>query len=134
MILANGSLQVILKIIFITALSVQASDASAEGIVSRACAPVLGIQESITVEWRYIPLWLFTRSVHFQYPDQAYVHEVTTGWNYTWRSRAGHQGEFWPYARVQGFHYRWINGFIINLGQTFAKDCNVTQWGLIDRL
>lgn len=127
------SRQVFLTIIFIAALSVQVSDAFAVGIVSRACAPAFGAQESISVEWAYVPLWLFTRSVHFQYPDQVEVHDVATGWNYTWRSRAGHWGEYWPYAKVKGFHYRMINNVTIYLGSTLAKDCNLTQWGLIDR-
>lgn len=107
------------------------SNVFALGIVSRSCAPA-GAQESISVDWGFVPYDLWTASSHYR---NGFLHTINTvanagavgGWEYTWRSRAGHWGEFW-YGQVVGYHYK-RSGFVYFLGNSFAADCNLAQWG-----
>lgn len=108
-------------------------NALALGKVSRSCLAA-GAQESITVDWRFNPYWLWTASSHYR--NGVILHTinttrggVTSGWDYTWRSYAGHLGtEFW-YGTVIGYHYSSYQGFITSLGTTTASNCNLSQWG-----
>ena len=105
---------------------------SAQGIVSRSCLP-FGAQESVTVDWGFRRYWLWTASSHYR--NGYWLHNVNTvgkgqnGWEYTWRSYAGHfASEYW-YGTVVGHHYRSDYGFIVFLGNSTASNCNVAQWG-----
>lgn len=108
------------------------SNAFALGIVSRSCAPV-GAQESISVDWGFVRYNLWTASSHYR--NGTLLHTTNTvynsgavgGWEYTWRSYAGHGFEFW-YGLVIGHHYK-RSGFVSFLGNSFAGDCNLLQWG-----
>ncbi|HWW06520.1 hypothetical protein [Collimonas sp.] len=118
----------------ILATSIPMSSALALGIVSRSCAPA-GAQESISVDWGFKKNLLWTASSHYR--NGAILHTTNTvnnagsqnGWEYTWRSYAGHFGsEFW-YGSVVGHHWRNDSGFISFLGNSYASDCNLRQWG-----
>jgi hypothetical protein len=108
-------------------------DANALGIVSRSCLAA-GAQESISVDWAYKSYTLWTASEHYR--NGALIHTVNTtkggttnGWEYTWRSYAGHLGsEFW-YGKVIGYHWRSAGGLILFLGNSVATDCNLANWG-----
>jgi len=109
------------------------NNALALGTVSRSCLAA-GAQESITVDWGFNSYLLWTASSHYR--NGVFLHTVNTtrggttnGWDYTWRSYAGHLGsEFW-YGSVIGYHYRNDSGWITFLGNTTASDCNLTNWG-----
>jgi hypothetical protein len=109
-------------------------NANALGIVSRSCL-LAGAQESISVDWSFTPYLLWTASTHFY--NGAFLHTINTvasapdsgGWEYTWRSYAGHLlTEFW-YGEVIGDHWRNDYGLYSYLGQSFAYDCNLANWG-----
>jgi hypothetical protein len=115
-------------------ISIATPNASALGIVSRSCLPA-GAQESITVDWGFNYYWLWTASSHYR--NGAWLHNVNTtsnagstgGWEYTWRSYAGHLGtEYW-YGQVTGYHYKKIGGVVSFMGNSWATDCNLSQWG-----
>lgn len=122
----------IISIFLATGLAGVAPQASALGVVSRSCLAA-GAQESISVDWGYNKFNLWTASLH--YKDGALLHVTNTvkpggnGWDYTWRSYAGHfASEFW-YGSVVGNHYRNDQGFITFLGNSTATDCNLSNWG-----
>lgn len=102
-------------------------------IFSRSCAPA-GAQESSTFHPSLLPrrrLW--TASAHYN-ADGDLLHIINTypkapqarGWEFTWRSYAGHlASEFW-WGIVVGYHYGWNgNGKEVYLGGTRATDCNI---------
>lgn len=110
-----------------------ASNAQALGIVSRSCA-AFGAQESISVDWGFNKFTLWTASSHYR--NGAFLHTVNTtkggttnGWEYTWRSYAGHFGSEYWYGSVVGHHYRSDQGWFIFLGNSTATDCNLSNWG-----
>lgn len=114
-------------------LLLPASNASALGIVSRSCIGA-GAQESITIDWGFNKFVLWTASSHYR--EGVLWHTInttkggtTTGWEYTYRSYAGHLGsEFWT-GSVMGYHYRNDSGWITFLGNSNATDCNLANWG-----
>lgn len=103
------------------------------GWFSRSCLAA-GAQESITLEYSFNWQTMWTASSH--YKNGAFLHTINTvgkgdnGWEYSWRSYAGHiASEFW-YGQVIGYHYtRDKNGAIKFLGNSVANDCNISQWG-----
>lgn len=104
----------------------------AYGGVSRSCAAA-GAQESISVDWGGTPHWFWTVSQHYNNSGQ-FLHEVRTigrgdGWDYTWRSYAGHLASEFYYGRVDGFHWVFENGINRNFQNTRAYDCNLAEWG-----
>ena len=113
-------------------LGLLASDAKALGIVSRSCAP-LGAQESVTVDWTFKKYMLWTASTHYR--NGMFMHTTNTvgkgvnGWEYTWRSYAGHFGTEYYYGLVVGNHYGNDRGWYIFYGTSQASDCNLRQWG-----
>ncbi|MCU7937527.1 MAG: hypothetical protein KZQ99_22165 [Candidatus Thiodiazotropha sp. (ex Dulcina madagascariensis)] len=124
---------IISMLLGLTTLASTQNAFSAPGKVSRSCAP-FGAQESVTVDWTFQPHSLWTASQHFK--NGSFLHTINTtsnssstgGWEYTWRSYAGHFGtEFW-YGAVIGHHYK-RNGLVSFLGNTSATDCNLSEWG-----
>ena len=122
------------RILFGLAVFAASQNTYSLGIVSRSCAPV-GAQESISVDWSFNSHLLWTASQH--YKDGAFLHTINTtsnsgstgGWEYTWRSYAGHFGsEFW-YGMVIGHHYKRNGGLVSFLGNSIAYDCNLSEWG-----
>ena len=112
------------------------------GTVSRSCMP-FGAQESVSVHWGPCPIlfpkrsMLWTASAHYA-GNGVWLHNIntvakspqTSGWEFTWRSYAGHfASEFWT-GRVVGYHYI-IDGSgiprFIELSE--AHDCNLGNWG-----
>jgi len=84
--------------------------------------------ESISWDWIWNDYyWLLTFSNHYH---SAGAHQVSKGWEYTWRSFAGHPGEGTSGGwYVEGYHYTWDDywGFSY-LGSTAAVDCNFSAW------
>lgn len=124
----------LMKSAVLSLFSLYAMNASALGIVSRSCLAA-GAQESISVDWGFTPHWLWTASQHYR--NGAFLHTINTvskspstnGWEYTWRSYAGHFGsEFW-YGTVVGHHWRSNYGLYTFMGNSTATDCNLSQWG-----
>src|SRR5690606_397342 len=118
--------------IYTAILGLAASGSYAQGIVSRSCIGA-GAQESITVDWSFKNHLLWTASEHFR--NGVFLHAINTvgkgqnGWEYTWRSYAGHLGsEFWT-RRVVWHHWKNSGGLYIFLGNSIATDCNLPQWG-----
>lgn len=99
-------------------------------VVSRSCLVGAGAQESITYKVGDHRL-LWTASAHYD-SNGNWLHNVNTiesspktgGWQDTWRSYAGHFGEFW-YGQVIGYHWTKMQGADWLLAQTFATDCNI---------
>ncbi len=99
-------------------------------VVSRSCLAGGGAQESITYKVGD-HRWLWTASAHYD-AQGNWLHNVNTvesfpkssGWQDSWRSRAGHFGEFW-YGQVVGYHWTKIEGADWLLAKTFATDCNI---------
>jgi hypothetical protein len=125
------SKKILLSCIVATSLAAPPA-AQALGIVSRSCAPA-GAQESITVDWGFVVYSLWTASSH--YANGAFLHTINTvpntgslgGWENTWRSRAGHFGEYW-YGNVIGYHYK-RTPIVAFMGNSYASDCNLAEWG-----
>lgn len=123
--------RVILSSLIIATTLLSASNAFSLGKVSRSCAPATA-QESISVDWGFVSHSLWTASSHYR--NGAFLHTINTrvdggnGWKDTWRSRAGHWGEPW-YGRVIGYHYKRQGGIISFMGNSYATDCNLSQWG-----
>ena len=118
----------------IAAFVLAGHDANSLGIVSRSCLAA-GAQESISVDWGFKPYWLWTASSHYR--NGAFLHTINTipkapnnnGWEYTWRSYAGHlASEFW-YGQVIGYHWRSDYGLYVFMGNSSATDCNLANWG-----
>lgn len=118
----------------LASLAAWSPGAQALGVVSRSCLAA-GAQESISVDWGFKNYLLWTASQHYR--NGTLLHTINTagsgpvqnGWQYTWRSYAGHfASEFW-YGTVIGHHWRNDNGFISFLGNSTAVDCNLGQWG-----
>jgi hypothetical protein len=118
------------------AASVAPSAFAALGKVSRSCLPA-GAQESITVDWGFVPWWTWTASYHYR--NGVLLHSVisqqtlqwggTSEWVWSWRGYAGHLGtEYW-YGHVVGSHYWWDGTQAIWMGTTDAVDCNLSHWG-----
>lgn len=106
--------------------------AHALGIVSRSCGPV-GAQESVTVDWHFRPHYLKTFSIHYR--NGGFLHTASSAddggaqWRLGWRSYAGHFGsEFW-HGKVIGQHYAYRSGVISYLGNSYASNCNLREWG-----
>jgi hypothetical protein len=115
------------------ALGAVSSNTNALGIVSRSCA-TFGAQESISVDWGFNKFTLWTASSHYR--NGAFLHTTNTtkngttnGWEYTWRSYAGHFGSEYWYGAVVGHHCRSDRGWFIFLGNSTATDCNLRNWG-----
>lgn len=117
---------------FCTTSFVFAPEARALGFVSRSCAP-FGAQESISVDWGLKNYWLWTASSHYR--NGIFLHNTNTvskgnnGWEFTWRSYAGHFRSEFYYGRVVGHHWGNDRGWFIFYGNTEAVDCNLRQWG-----
>ncbi|WP_156100016.1 hypothetical protein [Nitrosococcus oceani] len=111
--------------ILIISTLVPPKDAEAAlSLFSRAnCA---GVNESISWD-PWASNWLWTDSYH--YHNGTFKHIISTGWAYTWRSRAGHQNEGWGGWFVSGAHWRWSSSIgTYWMGSTSATDCNLSQW------
>lgn len=126
--IAFVSIALLIAMLFLT------QPAHALGRVSRSCLAA-GAQESISVDWGFNPYLLWTASEHYR--NGAWIHTINTvvsspdtnGWQYTWRSYAGHFGtEFW-YGQVVGWHWGNSGGLYLFYGNSTATDCNLTQWG-----
>jgi len=81
--------------------------------------------------WANHSLYLFTVSDHF-FGDG--VHELKTGWEFTWRSAAVHWREAYPgnVWRVIGSHWGAdSNGNAYYIGGTAVVDCSIYDgwWG-----
>jgi hypothetical protein len=115
------------------AMAFLTTNAHALGVVSRSCLPAIA-QESISVDWGFVPYMLWTASSHYR--NGSFLHTTNTtlnagavgGWEYTWRSYAGHFGEPW-YGMVIGYHWKRNGGLVLFLGNSIAYDCNLAQWG-----
>jgi hypothetical protein len=124
----------LIHILLLLALLVSSQNSFSLGIVSRSCAP-FGAQDSITVDWGFTPYLLWTASQHFR--NGAFLHTVNTtsnagstgGWEYTWRSYAGHFGTEFYYGTVIGHHYKRNGGLVSFMGNSHATDCNLSEWG-----
>lgn len=85
-----------------------------------------GFNESLSWDpWAYN--WLWSNTYH--YYNGVYQHGISTGWEYTWRSYAGHVNEGWGGWFVSGMHWRWSSSVgTYWMGSTSAVDCNLTSW------
>lgn len=83
-----------------------------------------GNNESISWEYR-VNRNLGTVTHHYR--DGAFVHGLSTGWQFTWRSAAVHWGEAGPRSgwHVIGYHWQKFNGQDHLLAVTDVLDCNI---------
>ncbi len=86
--------------------------------------PPAGTQESITYK-TFELRWLWTSSLHLsKYGAPLHVINTTTntqsigGWEYTWRSYAGHVETPGQYGPVVGLHWAYDNGVVQYLATT----------------
>ena len=81
--------------------------------------------------------WFWTVSHHYGLASSGlytYPHSINTydkspktaGWEYTWRSYAGHNESGVDY--VQGDHWRLIKGEQIHFWSSDAHDCNLGEF------
>lgn len=103
-------------------------------VFSRSCGPgwLVGVRETITWSPRLAKDWFWTVSHHYALEGGFYyfLHSVNTyekspatnGWEFTWRSYAGHNESGVNY--VQGDHYRKSGAGAMLFWRSDAHDCN----------
>ena len=104
-------------------------------VFSRSCGPgwAIGVRETITWSPAFHRDWFWTVSHHYVLRNDGryyYLHSINTydkspstgGWEYTWRSYAGHNESAVHY--VQGDHYRMVNRQAVVFWKSDAHDCN----------
>ena len=103
-------------------------------VFSRSCGPgwMVGVRETITWSPGFARDWFWTVSHHYSFASMRYIflHSVNTydkspgtgGWEFTWRSYAGHNESGVYY--VQGDHYRLANREALLFWRSDAHDCN----------
>lgn len=109
-------------VILILLILAQNSYAGFNGLTSHSRANCAN-NESITWDWT---TYRDTGTVSQHYQNGAWIHGITTGWEYTWRSAAVHWGEAKPGSgwMVIGYHWLRENYKERMINQTQVTDCS----------
>lgn len=83
--------------------------------------------ESISWDWPGNSYWLWTDSYHYDFQGNYWEPRLSTGWEYTFWSKAVHWGEgFRGGYYVVGDHFMWVDGYgVLYLGRTPTDNCNL---------